>query len=225
MSQPIPGSYRILEQRSVQRDGRTITYYRITPPQMSVVPTPAPAELSAEELALAQSRAGKAHAMLSVGATVFDHNVTEIHWTTPGTGTPHKAYSNIDFNLLAGTGTFDSADTVYSLMLAVGNATRAEQPSALVPPIADFPADLSVYFISPTDTFTAADEAILSGLDTLHAYYDANRARIQQAHAEREKRRIVQEQWRRDHPPVPKDEKIYIWRKQPAATSTQGGAQ
>ena len=222
--QPIPGTYQILEQRIVQHDGYTVTYNRITPPQMSKVPAPVALPLTPEEQALADSRRGKAHGTLSIGCTVFDHEVTELHWTSGGKR--HIAYSNIDFNLVAGLGTFDSADTVYSSFLAVGNSTRATQSAAAIPALSEFPTDLSIYLVPAEDTFTEADNETLAALDALHAYYDANRAKLQQAYVEREQKRIAAQQWAKDHPPVPKDEVMFIWKKEPAAatTSTQGGA-
>ncbi len=221
--QPIPGTYQILEQRIVQHDGYTVTYNRITPPQMSKVPALVATPLTAEEQALADSRKGKAHGNLCSGATVFDHAVTELHWTSGGKR--HVAYSNIDFNLVAGLGTFDSADTVYSSILAVGNSTRATQAAAAIPALSEFPTDLSIYLVPADDTFSEADNEILAALDALHAYYDANRAKLQQAYVEREQKRITAQQWAKDHPPSKKDEVFYLWKKEPttATTSTQGG--
>lgn len=219
--QPIPGTYQILEQRKVQRDGRTMTYNRITPPQMPSV-TP-PAADTAEAPALAASRNGKAHGQLLVGATVFNDGVTEIHWTTSATGKRHVAYSNIDFNLIAGLGAFETVDTVYSMILAIGNATRADARDCLTPARTEFPVDLSIYFVPADDTFTEADNATLNALDALHAYYDANRTALQQAYVEREAKRLAREQWNREHPPAPKDEVLYIWKKQPSPTGQQGG--
>ena len=222
--QPIPGTYQILEQRIVQHDGYTVTYNRITPPQMSKVPAPVALPLTPEEQALADSRRGKAHGTLSIGCTVFDHEVTELHWTSGGKR--HVAYSNIDFNLVAGLGTFDSADTVYSSFLAVGNSTRALQAAAAIPALSEFPSDLSIYLVPADDTFTEADNETLAALDALHAYYDANRAKLQQAYVEREQKRIAAQQWAKDHPPLKKDEVFYLWKKEPATAtiSTQGEA-
>ncbi len=234
--QPIPGTYQILEQRIVQHDGYTVTYNRITPPQMSKVPAPVARPLTPEEQALADSRRGRAHGNLSIGCTVFDHEITELHWTSGGKR--HVVYSNIDFNLVAGLGTFDSADTVYSSILAVGNAERgtgsppvqSQNPQARslshVPALSEFPTDLSIYLVPADDTLTEADNEILAALDALHAYYDANRAKLQQAYVERKQKRLSAQQWAKDHPPLKKDEVFYLWKKEPATatTSTQGGA-
>jgi hypothetical protein len=222
--QPILGTYQILEQRIVQHDGFTVTYNRITPPQMSKVPAPVALPLTQEEQALVDSRRGKAHGNLSIGCTVFDHEVTELHWTSGGKR--HLAYSNIDFNLVAGLGTFDSADTVYSSFLAVGNSTRASQAATAIPALSEFPTGLSIYLVPADDTFTEADNETLAALDALHAYYDANRAKLQQAYVEREQKRIAAREWAKDHPPVPKDEVMFIWKKEPATTTTssEGGA-
>ena len=139
------------------------------------------------------------------------------------------AYSNIDFNLLCGLGTFDSADTIYSTIFAVGDATREDRVTAFVPALSEFPQSVSVYFVPSDDVFTDEDIAILNGLDALHAYYDANRAKLQQARLEREQKRLAAEQWRKDHPPVPKDEVLFIWKKPrasaPSVNSSQGGPQ
>ncbi len=236
--QPLAGTYRILEQRVVQHEGYKTTYNRITPPQMSRVPATEARPLTTEEQALVDSRKGKAHGQLSIGATVYDHEITEIHWTSGGKR--HVAYSNIDFNLVAGLGTFDSTDTVYSSMIAVGNASLKErdtgvppvqsqnpQASSLyhVPALSEFPSDLSIYLVPADDTFTEAGNETLAALDALHAYYDANRVKLQQDYTEREQKRIAQQQWTKEHPPIPKDEVMFIWKKEPAtaATSTQGG--
>ncbi len=250
--QPLAGTYRILEQRVVQHEGYKTTYNRITPPQMSRVPATEARPLTTEEQALVDSRKGKAHGQLSIGATVFDHEVTEIHWNSPNGGKRHVAYSNIDFNLVAGLGTFDSADTVYSSFLAVGNATRKEhgeerdtgslpvqsqpvrqagppvqsqnpQAGSLyhVPALSEFPSDLSVYLVPADDTFTEADNETLAALDALHAYYDANRAKLQQTFLEREQKRIAQQQWAKEHPPIPKDEVMFIWKKEPAPATAK----
>ncbi len=221
--QLIPGTYQILEQRIVQHDGYTVTYNRITPPQMSKVLAPVARPLTVAEQALADSRQAKAHGNLSIGCTVFDHEVTELHWTSGGKR--HVAYSNIDFNLVAGLGTFDSANTVYSSILAVGNSTRATQAAAAIPALSEFPSGLSIYLVPADDTFAEADNEALAALDALHAYYDANRAKLQQAYVEREQKRTAAQQWAKDHPPLKKDEVFYLWKKEPATatTSSEGG--
>ncbi len=225
-AEPIPGSYRVLNESVAFQSGQKITYKLITPPQLPKLIKPSPALLTPEEQALADSRQGKAHSQLSVGATVYDHEVTEVHWITAGK--QHIAYSNIDFNLVAGIGTFDTTDTVYSVFLAVGNTKREtgvppvqmQNPQAgslsHIPALTEFPTDLAVYLVPSDDVFTEADKAILTALDDLHAYYDANREKLQQAHLEREQKRSAQEQWNLNHPPVQKPEEvIYLWKKAP----------
>lgn len=221
--QPIPGTFEILETHLVHREGRTITFYLITQPQLTVVPKPAPKPLTAEEQVLITSRKGKALSQLSVGVTVYDHQVSEIHWNSPDGGKQHVAYSNIDFTYLAGIGDFDSIDTVYSTIFAVGNATRAAQTAAslAIPAFSTFPADLSVYYLQPNDTFRDADQETLKALDALHAYYDTNKAKIQQNYYERERKRIAQEQWIKNHPVVLHDEVRYVWRTEPAPATNQ----
>ena len=45
----------------------------------------------------------------------------------------------------------------------------------------------------------------LKALTDLHRYYDANRDRLTREYAEAEAARIAQEQWNKEHPPIPKD--------------------
>ncbi len=223
--QIIPGSYRLLGQRQVRQGGRILTFNHISEPKFTKIPAPAPrVVLTAEEQALADSRKGKAHGQLVVGATVFDHAVSEVHWTSGGK--QQVVYSNIDFNLIAGIGEFDAADTVYSTLLAVGDATRAAHTKAAesVPALSEFPADLSVYLVPAGAEFTDTDKETLAALDALHAYYDANREKLRLAHIEREQKRIAHQKWIERHPPRPTDEVTFFWKKETASTVNQGGA-
>ncbi len=225
--QLIPGTYRVLEQHTLTHDGHTTIYKRISPPKLTKPPVAEPTPLTAEEQALVDSRKGKSHDQLSVGATVFDHSISEIHWSSTGGGKPHVAYSNIDFNLVAGLLAFDSADTVYSTMFAVGNVSSAERPDAAskIPALSDFPSDLSVFYLPEEDqSFTEADEAILNALDALHVYYDAHRESLRQKYLEREQKRMAQEQWIKNHPPVPKPKVIYLWKMETPTSPNQGGS-
>lgn len=119
----VPGSYQILASVTVQRGDHTMTYHRISPPQF---PAKVVSQPTAEELAAAAANAGKAHASFAIGATVYDHEVTELRWTTPGSGVQHIAYSNIDFTVFTGMADFEWANTLYDAALAIGNASRAE---------------------------------------------------------------------------------------------------
>ncbi len=92
-----------------------------------------------------------------------------------------------------------------------------------VPALSEFPSDLSIYLVPADDTFTEADYETLAALDALHAYYDANRAKLQQAYVEREQKRIASLQWAKDHPVVNnhKNEVLFIWKKEPAPAAAK----
>lgn len=226
ISQPIPGSFKLLERKVVHKGGRALIFDRITPPRFTRPLPPAAPVLSAEELAVSEARALKNHGLLTMGATVYDREVTELHWTCGGR--PHVAYSNIDFTLIAGLGTFETADTVYSLILGWGQATRAsvEQPQGgrVIPALADFPADASVYFISPEEVFTAEDEPVLLALDALHEYFDGHRAQITAAFEERQRlqaEHLARVLWAKDHPTPPQATVIRVWDR-PASAAKAG---
>ncbi len=57
--------------------------------------------------------------MLFLFVTVFDRGVTVLHWCAGGR--EFRALSNIDFNYLTTLGQIETEDTVYGLMLAIGN--------------------------------------------------------------------------------------------------------
>lgn len=229
-AKPIAGSYQILEQKIIHQGGRAIIFNRTTPPQFTKpVPQTLPVP-SADEAATLAAQAAKTHEVLAMGATVYDREVTELRWTSGGRA--HVAYSNIDFSLIAGMGQFETVNVVYSLMLGWGQATRAslaqQTPPKIVPALAEFPADYSVYFLSSEDVFTAQDEAVLSALDALHEYYDGHVEQIKAAYNERQSQqaaRLVQEQWERDHPAPPKDTVLQLWPKKSGVYLPKGGEQ
>jgi len=66
----------------------------------------------------------KKSVLLFLSATVYDRNVTEVRGF--GTQGEYRIFSNIDFNLLAGLGGFETPDTSYSLLMGLP-ANRVRQ--------------------------------------------------------------------------------------------------
>ena len=136
------------------------------------------------------------------------------------------AFSNIDFNLFGGSATIATADTVYSLLLAVGNQTsevnelvepgvaEAGKPlpvGKLIPSPDQFSPTRAQYLVVEDEAGAAPQARDLAALDALHVYFDANRQRLATEYASREAARIAQEQRPKAPPPKPKDTVVNFW--------------
>lgn len=160
--------------------------------------------------------------MLFLSATVYDRRVTEVRWSAQGRD--YRAFSNIDFNYLAGAGEIETADTVYMLVMGLGNGTSEEVaafnqnaaaqgwPLKTLPAPESFSQTRSEYRLTGETASTAVPEA-LAAMDALHSFFDANRTVLLENYAKREAERITREQWLKGNPPVPKDTVINFWPK------------
>jgi hypothetical protein len=223
---------RIIEGVEVKFPDHSIFYHRVAPPAAPAgrVPlaVPVPHPLSLAESAAAEARASKKSAVLVLSATVYDHRVTELRWRS-GNRDFH-AWSNLDFNYLAGLGEVETADCIYFLIMGLGNETRESAAewerfaagegladrgaTKALPDLATFPGGRYTYLLTaeaPAADSLAADT--LAALDALHRYYDANSIRLFANYAEREATRTAREQWLKEHPPAPKNTVINFWPK------------
>ncbi len=218
---------RVLQTRRVPLGNRSIIFNRVQPPVIAEKPqAPAPVALkpTEEERRVmeesAKSYARKRHESLFLTATVVDGPVTELYWTY--SGRQCRAFSNIDFNYFAGMAEFETEDTVCWLLMAVvsnqsagvqsGDTAKnvAAMGGAKLPPLPEFSKTRSEYFVVEDQGGPLPDEAVV-GIEALHVYFDANRARIIEESKKREAARIAQEQWLKEHPPVPKNTVINFW--------------
>lgn len=220
-------NFQVLKSRRVNAGDHAITYNRVAPPVLperpAVPAVPIPSPLSAEAMQAMKRRESKKFELLFLSATVLDRQVTELRWF--GDGGEYRAFSNIDFNYLSGPGEIETDDTVYELIMGIGNETREQVdaansyitehglPSSLkkqIPPLSQFSPVRSEYMLVDDGSKPVPDNA-LAGMDALHSYYDANRQQLIDDYNKREASRIVQEQWQKEHPPVPKDTVINYW--------------
>lgn len=200
----------------------------VLPPALAAVPQTNPQPTGG--MIRASPRAAKQSELLFLSATVRDRRFTEIRWTEDGRS--RSAFSNIDFNLLTGSVTFETAGTVYSLMLSVMNvptdasaATAGNAPAAPAAPSAGRPQAArwqiprldqlspahAQYLYVLDESGLAPQEKQLAALDALHLYFDANRQRLADEYAKREAARIVEEQQPKV-PPQPKpDTMVNFW--------------
>ena len=213
-------SFQVLEQTVIKRGDHSIIYQRVAPPPPAApstpAPVPAPRVLSAEERAAQQRREAKLHAVLFLSATVLDHRVTELRWSDEGK--EYRAFSNIDFRYLSGMGEIETANAIYTLMLALDSGppeTLAERTREF-PQIAALPKDRAAWVLA--DGSGQTNTTGMTVLDAIHPYYDAHREALLQAYGEREAARSEAERQLREQPPVRKDTVIRYWKKSgPAA--------
>ena len=216
---------RVLQTRRVSLGDRSIIFNRVQPPvlrpqpEVPVLPLAVPTEEERQALEALQAKyAQKKRVALFISATVFNNAVTELYWTH--NGRQCRAFSNINFNYFAGMAELETDDTVCWLLMAVVNnqvapddsqtaASRA-QGDKQVPALSEFSQTRSEYIVVEDQGGPLPDEALV-GIEALHGYFDANRARIIEEAAKREAAQAAREQWLKDHPPVPKDTVINFW--------------
>ncbi len=209
--------YRIIQSRKVDFGDHFVFLNRVAPPAVPPLPasvaTPAQPEFSAEVTETLANLESKKSELLFLFATVFDRDVTELHWCAGGR--EYRALSNIDFNYFTVLGQIETENTVYGLMLAIGNESSEALDSELGPLVSRLSNARSEYILIDGKEQDVPD-ASLAGLDALHVYFDAHRQKLIDAYVKREADRVAEEQWIRDHPPVPKDTVINFW---PGATT------
>ena len=208
-------NFQVLEQTVIKRGDHSIIYQRVAPPPPAAPSTPSPAPvarvLSPQELEAQQRREAKQHAVLFFSATVLDHRVTELRWSDEGK--EYRAFSNIDFRYFSGMGEIESADAIYTLMLALesGTAETLAERTREFPQIAVLPKDRAAWV--PADRSGSTNTAGMTALDVIHPYYHAHREALIQAYGEREAARAEAERQLREHPPARKDTVINYWKK------------
>ena len=220
---------RVLQQTQINLGDHRLILNRVAPPIFPPVPPAlspahAPTALDVARAKAIEARAPqKKNESLSLSATVYDNNITEVRSFTGGR--EYTIFSNIDFNLLAGLGCLETADTSYFLILGVRNIKREEVEAfnkrALlqgqkdgfkrIPQHETFSKMRSEYVIAKEDMDAQPPADFLSALDALHVFFDANKDRLANEHAKRVADLTKQEQWLKEHPPKPQDTVVNFW--------------
>ena len=234
-----PIQFQVLRSSRIDLGDHSILMNRVAPQNLPTPTVPATAPTDAEIAADAGAearRAVKKGEALFLSATVFDRQVSELRLFAKGRD--YTFLANIDFNLLGGMWTFETADTAYSVMLAVTNQTRSEvevfnewaSKNILNKAVKRIPAPETFSKEGSEFVYTAEGPGMqppaeaLAALDGLSRYYDVNRQRLADDYAKGEAARIEREQWLKENPPVPQDTIIYYWKETsaPAPAGTKG---
>jgi hypothetical protein len=181
---PLP-PLQVIESLEVQRGNKTTIYQRVVPPVRpapTATPLPSARPSAAVPLTAEQQRqaAMKSETLLLM-ATVHEQRVTELCWQQRGR--EYRAWSNIDFNHLAGVSEIETAETIYTLLLGASDITAAEAeafnraiterglPAALLkqlPPPERFPAGRSGYVMAADLDALPVPGETTALLDALH---------------------------------------------------------
>jgi hypothetical protein len=216
-----------------------VYYNLIAAPVASATPAalPTPAPLTARQLQWLQRVQGKKQELLFLSATVYDYRVTEVRWNAAGQ--EYRAYSNIDFNQLAGAGQIETDDTIYDLFMGLGNST-VEAVEAMnkeltarglsndllqqIPSADAFSQTRSEYIVVQPKSDTPPPAEAVAAMDAIHLYYDANRATLAAAWTKREAERIAKLNEPKPLPTPVKDTVINFWpKKNSIFMGTQAG--
>lgn len=194
-----------------------VTYIRVTPPQLltpvdeQTVPASPQAPSSAEE-----QQSARPCIELSVTGIVYvgPPAVTELTWWEEGRF--FRAWSNVDFRLLAQPRVLETEEQIISWTPIISDGAEDDLPLANSPAgLALFTTDETApeFFFQGTEADMASTSATLAGLDYLHAYYQIHRARLAEDYTINEKEAAAKQARLAAEKAAPRmDEKVYFWK-------------
>ena len=174
------------------------------PPPAKPAPSPPPRELTAAELA---ERKWKRQHTLNLGATVYDHKTSQIHWTDQETGKDYQAWCGFDVSLLAGLGRFVHKGETYQFML-MNSFLDTEKFNKITN------KDLAIPSISAGQILVtqgnAADTAATAPIRVIQEVISSEKERLLVYQSAREKYQQESAAWQKAHPPVPRNETFIL---------------
>lgn len=225
-----PISLRVLQTWRVKNGDHSIVYNRVEPP---AIPAPAPTPQPVLSLTTPSSPVpGKAYQSLLLTATVYDRQLTELRWFDGQRWL--RAFTNIDFNQFGAYAQFETGDTSYAFPIFTYNERTLSAPALFdtatltmlaqarqrLPILSPLTYTRSSYFL--VDASFADNPDSIAALNALHAFYDANRARLIQQYQAQLADEVTRTKVSREHPPVEGDTVINFWRKPSSAPLGSG---
>jgi len=213
-------------------DGGSLTIEKINPPDPATYieapqrPAANPALLSAQFRA-ERAAWNKAHprVFLSFSATVYDHMYTHLQWRHEDR--PYEAWSNVDFGLLSGIGSFQQGNTTYNLYFIPEN--RSTRPVArpkwlnrlppkppVIPVIPELPST-PAFVITKGDP---SDTTAFAGIQALHDLWAKENVALAKFHQDLEQYHREYTAWQKDHPPGPEHNTVRYWVERHAANES-----
>jgi hypothetical protein len=214
----LPVKFSEVSRKIASGKDHKITLIRVRAP---IFPKPKPAPvvpLKPEEQATADRLAQKNYVILNLTATVYlgTHPVTEIRWRDETGATEYRAWSNADFRYLAVLLRIETETTVYDWqpLLMVEAYAPTDFPAGQKPPIPEnltFSTAHVEYVLDSSAPNMESEETILTGLDTLHAYYQLHYGELKTAYEKRLADARAEEIRLARNPPKTPDTTTYFW--------------
>ncbi len=206
-------NFQVLGSQRVKVGLHSVIYNQVAPPvfpapAVQVQPAPTP-----QYLQWLQARQQKASKFIMIGATVYDHQMTDLRWFDGDQWV--RAFSNFDFNYLTDTVEFETDDTIYEIFLITGDMASDylvgdnQTLQWLAQARRELPSTGIGYRIA--DGNAMSNPATLVGLDDLCAYFNANKDQLVRDYQKRTADWERQERWNKAHPPVQQDTVINFW--------------
>ena len=200
--------FRVLSNSTVQqRDGSSITFLEVVPPDITTQAAPLPLApatplTAAQEAALSQSPVHEPK-ILGISASVHASGLTVLRWTCDGS-LPLQAVANVDFRDLEGVGSFETPEASYMLLLSAGPdeqaLTDAQARAAKALPVNGTAA---IALVSGSTPASPADQAALDAMEALLDFFDTHRQELSQLREKRKTERAARELAAGTAPPPP----------------------
>lgn len=175
------------------------------PPPAKPVPSEQPQELTLDQIA--EIKWQRQHS-LSLGATVFNHKISQVQWTDQETGRSYQAWCGFDVSLLAGLGGFVHKGEDYQFFLMHSSVETEKLDKATIKELG-IPEITSGQILITQGN--ATDPAATAPLRVIQDVITADKQRLLTYQEAREKYQQKCAEWHKAHPPVPRDE-TFIFR-------------
>lgn len=240
----VVSSRDVLDKKTYQQGGRSITFQRIAPIALPPPPTAVAVAVAVEENqnvplereTTEASEEGSAEEFVMASATVFHPkgspalSLVEV-WPPKG-GQTVQFWSSADFGLLSGISAFTGTDGKTRSLMLMWSASEVESLADLKselgpesPKIPEFALNKATYTLTST---SKPSPAVVVTIQSLHDIYNSEYERLKTAYEGREQERLIREAELRVHPPKSANITLNYWRTERTekpATDTKGGAQ
>jgi hypothetical protein len=153
---------------------------------------------------------GKPSFIVSIGATVYDHRLSQVTWTNPETKESFEAWCGWDFTLLSPLSQIAINGKSHSFFLAASHLDTAGKSHRLddeveMPPHPAVAAD--AFVITAGDPKNAAAEKVLT---SLRDYFLRHRSRLVLIQKAQEEYQAAATAWHAAHPPKPENHTFWL---------------
>lgn len=145
---------------------------------------------------------------LNLGATIYDHKVSQVQWTDQETGISYQAICGFDIGLLAGIGSFVRDGETYSVFLMHSDFDTTEIRNSFRDYLPDFP-EIAPGQILITQGDSKNQDAT-AALEIIRDLITAEKERLLVYQSARTLQQREAAAWAKAHPPVPRDETFIL---------------